>query len=707
MKLYKLKLALVIGVTAFLCTHAVQAAVLTWDADTSIDGAQDGSGTWTASISNTNWWDGTTNVSWDGITPANAIFGSGNATSNNPTVAIANSTTIIVSNITFNSGGIGNYTISAGNSSSRLSLWQTPTITVASGVSATNLVIVSGTSFTKMGGGTLVLKPSNPYVNTGSTVVGDGMLIVGSSNGRQLIPGNLTITNGATAKLGAAEQIADSAIVTVDGGIFDTAGKAETIAGLILDHDGQILSASSGVAITNNGTAFDLRSGIIFPNLAGTAGLTKTTTGTVILTNGSGVDTFTGPVLISEGTLILGHSSSSANYALPATTITITNAGVLTEGKDNQINPAATVLVAGGTYELAAHNETVATLTLENGGSILNGGNNSKTLTVNSAMDFQDGYCFSKLAGSAPLTKTTSGTVTIAGDGTYIGGTLISAGILQLGDGTTNNRGKLGIGSVQNDSALVLNHAGAFTLDNPISGSGSLTNLGGSASLTGANSYTGGTTVSGGTLLVNSGTGTGAVNVRSGGALGGVGSIDGAVNVLAGGNLTPLNSGIGVFTINGKLTLNASSTSTFNVDGAALANDAVALGSTVNYGGQLNIVPNGTFTVGQQFVLFSGAGAANAGNFTSISGSPGLGMAFAFTNGILSVVSASTSEPPTLSFSKSSGSLDFSWTDPSFKLQWQTNGLNSVWSDYPGGNVSPVNVTIDPAIRSAFFRLSQ
>ena len=58
----------------------------------------------------------------------------------------------------------------------------------------------------------------------------------------------------------------------------------------------------------------------------------------------------------------------------------------------------------------------------------------------------------------------------------------------------------------------------------------------------------------------------------------------------------------------------------------------------MTYGGVLNIITNGTFTVGQQFQLFSGAGATNTSNFASIVGSPGVGKFFSFTNGVLTVM---------------------------------------------------------------------
>jgi fibronectin-binding autotransporter adhesin len=708
MKAKKLALLIQTWLAAILGSGSLYAADLTWDSDTSTSGAQDGGGTWTSATSNTNWWDGTTNVSWDNVTPANAIFGSGNATSNNPVITVASSTTVNVSNMTFNSGGIGNYLIAAGNSSSRLNFSGTPIITVASGVFATNQVVLSGTSFVKLGGGTFVIKPSNPNVNAGPTVVGDGTLIIGSSTGRLLIPGDLTITNGATARLGADEQIADSAIVTVNGGTYDSGGKTETVGGFILDNNGQVISSSSSKFLTNNGATFDLRSGTVAPNLAGPAGLTKTTSGTVLLSNGGGANTFAGPVLISDGILDLGHSGTG--NGLPGVIITITNTGELRLQHDTELNTNATVIVAGATFELLAHNDTAGTVVLDGGGSILNGGNTSKTLTVNTNMDFRNGTCATVLGGPGVMVKSTSGTIVLTMNNGYTGGTLISGGILQLGDGSSTNRGQLGTGPVTNNSVLVLNHSGSFTVANTISGSGSITNLGGSPSFTAANTYNGDTTVSAGTLFVNntsgSGTGSGAVTVVGGG-LGGTGTISGSVSIQSSANLAPGNSTIGTLTINNTLTLAGNTTIEIS---SGVGQDQV-MATTVNYGGTLTVNSIGsTPSPGDTFQIFTAS--SHTGNFSSISGSPGpnLGYTFDPATGILSVISTGTTGP-TLSVSQSGSTLTFSWTDPSFKLQSQTNslssGLDNNWFDYPGGGASPVDVTLDPANPSVFFRLSQ
>ena len=716
MKTTNLKNSLMAGLAILASGLNLQATNLTWDATatTASPGAQDGAGNWTALAANTNWWDGAANVTWNNATPDNATFGANSGAAG--TVTVPTLTTNTVGNLTFNAPGSSGYNLAAGSSTtSKINLSGTPTITVASGVFATNLVVLAGTSFTKLGAGTFVLKPGAANVNSGPTVVGGGTLIIGASNGRQLIPGDLTITNGATAQLGANQQIASSATITVDGGTFDTGANSQFISGFILDNSGQVIGSSSSIALTNNGATYDLRSGTIAPNLAGTAGLTKMTGGTVLLSNGGGANTFAGPVLVSAGILDLNHSGTGAG--LPGVITTITNTGMVRLQHDTEFNTNATVIIGGGTFELLAHNDTVSTLILDNNGLILNGGNTSKTLTVLTNMDFRNGLCASKLGGASLMVKSTAGTVTLTMDNANTGGTLISAGILQLGDGTVN-RGQFGTGPVTNNSVIVLNHTNAFTLANVISGSGSLTNLGGSPSLTGGNTYIGGTTVRGGTLFANntsgSATGSGVLIIQSGAGLGGTGIVSGVVTIQSGGKLSPGNSSLGTLTISGSLTLNANTTNTFDVNGTNGACDVVVAGSTVTYGGVLTISTNSgpTFTAGQQFVLFSGAGATNAGNFASIVGSPGVNLAFNFTNGVLSVVSAGSPTPPLLSVSPpSGGTLTFSWTDPSFKLQSQTNnlstGLNGIWGDYPSGGTSPVGVTINPANPTVFFRLSQ
>ncbi len=65
----------------------------------------------------------------------------------------------------------------------------------------------------------------------------------------------------------------------------------------------------SNGTITNNTTAFDDQSGNISAILAGSAGLTKSSNGTLSL---SGINAYTGATTVSAGTLVLGSGGSIA-----------------------------------------------------------------------------------------------------------------------------------------------------------------------------------------------------------------------------------------------------------------------------------------------------------------------------------------------------------------------------------------------------------
>src|SRR6202034_296356 len=89
------------------------------------------------------------------------------------------------------------------------------------------------------------------------------------------------------------------------------------------------------------------------------------------------------------------------------------------------------------------------------------------------------------------------------------GGTTISAGILQIGNGGTT--GSIA-GNVIDNSNLAFNHSDGVTFSGDVSGTGSLNQMGtGTLTLTGANTYTGGTTISAGTLQIGNGGTSGSI----------------------------------------------------------------------------------------------------------------------------------------------------------------------------------------------------
>jgi autotransporter-associated beta strand protein len=211
-----------------------------------------------------------------------------------------------------------------------------------------------------------------------------------------------TTLTGATAKLqlAASNLLPDVTAVSISGGAaLDLQTNNDTVASLSLA-GGSVLG--SGTLTTTS--ALDMQSGTVQAHLAGSVGLLKTTSGLVALT---GTASYTGATNVSVGTLQIG-----INNALPATTD----------------------LTVSDTFDMQSNSNTVSSLTLT-GGTVL--GSGSATLTATSAaansFNLQSGRINAKLASSGGLSKTTSGTVVLAGSGaTYAGATSITNGTLQL-----------------------------------------------------------------------------------------------------------------------------------------------------------------------------------------------------------------------------------------------------------------------------------
>ena len=126
--------------------------------------------------------------------------------------------------------------------------------------------------------------------------------------------------------------------------------------------------------------------------------------------------------------------------------------------------------------------------------------------------------------------------MTLTGNNTYSGGTIINAGTLQIGNaGTTGSI----LGDVLNNGTLIFNRSDVLAFDGSISGVGSLQQRGGGTLVLNGNSpaFVGTTSIFAGTLMVNGLLG-GTIDVLSGGQLQGIGTV-GTVNVASGGTLAP------------------------------------------------------------------------------------------------------------------------------------------------------------------------
>jgi len=125
------------------------------------------------------------------------------------------------------------------------------------------------------------------------------------------------------------------------------------------------------------------------------------------------------------------------------------------------------------------------------------------------------------LTGPGSLEKSDIGTLILAGSNLYQGGTTITMGTLQLGDGGTS--GSI-LGDVTNNGRLAFNRSDSSTFNGVISGSGGVDQIGSGTTILGAvNTYSGTTNVISGTLQAGV---SGAFSVNSPITVGPSGAID-------------------------------------------------------------------------------------------------------------------------------------------------------------------------------------
>lgn len=247
------------------------------------------------------------------------------------------------------------------------------------------------------------------------------------------------------------------ATVTFDGGILRAAANTSLLS---LFEAGDVQIDDGGAFIDTNG-----RNVIISTVLSGTGGLTKQGTGTLTLTQNN---TYAGGTTIEAGTILI-----SSNNALGTGPVTL-DGGTLETTAGISTNRSISLSSDGGTFDMT-------------GTSTLSG----------------------DITGRGSLTKEGTGTLILTENNSYSGGTTISDGTLQIGNGGTSGRI---VGNITNNSTLQVNRSDDLTLDGDITGTGNLVKSGaGTLILTGDTSFSA-TTLESGVLQIGDGGRSGTIS---------------------------------------------------------------------------------------------------------------------------------------------------------------------------------------------------
>jgi outer membrane autotransporter protein len=309
------------------------------------------------------------------------------------------------------------------------------------------------------------------------------------------------VDNGTVALIGPHDGEATAFNLTigttVPGSTVQLAGNNLTVRTLFIGTGGTFLFSGGLLFLTGPQTITD-NGAIVFQgsfnqflaaNVVGSGKLVIDITGTLSLLSSN--NTYNGATILTAGTLQVNSTGAlSLNSAFTVNSILDLN------GFDSTIGSlSGTGSVINGEPSGSPSPSPVgpATLTV---------GNDNSNSTFSGVIE--DG------TGVLQLTKIGAGTLTLTGANTYSGGTTVSAGTLQLGNGGTT--GSI-VGNVVDDGILAFNRSDVFTFGGVISGTGSVRQIGsGTTVLTGANSYTGGTTIADGTLQLGSGGTSGSIS---------------------------------------------------------------------------------------------------------------------------------------------------------------------------------------------------
>jgi autotransporter-associated beta strand protein len=572
------------------------------------------------------------------------------------------------------------------------------------------IAALSGTGAVQLGGTNLIL--TNASGTFAGSISGSGGVTL--AGGKETLSGTSSFT-GQTVIAAGTLYLSGASPLASSSGVVDNAALDISGAGSLL-HAGTTITSLSGsgtvylgAATLELSSASDVFSGVI----SGTGGVTIDG-GVETIT---GVNTYTGTTTINGGTLALSGAGrigsgavadsgifdiSAANGAI--TIASLSGSGTVNLGTNgltlnNAVDTFSGAITGSGSLTISGGTEVLTGTSTYTGGTIITSGTlqlgNGVTggaivgdVTDNGVLAFSQASTSSAtfagiISGSGSLVQYGPGTIALTAANTYTGGTLISGGTLQIGNG--GNTGWI-IGDVTDNGMLAFDRSDPITFSGTISGSGDVTQTGsGALTLVTANSYTGTTTVNSGSELIVSGGGSIAASSEV--------LVNGTFDVSAANGATTITSlsGSGTVVLGAQSLLITNASGSFagaisgsgsvNLTGGAetLSGTSSYTGATVVNGGTLTV--NGAITSSSGVTVNSGGTLAGSGSVPDVTVKSGGILAptgalkvdgnLAFENGStykVNVSSASSSTVTVTGQASLGGALDVVSTDGTYPL---------------------------------------
>jgi len=385
----------------------------------------------------------------------------------------------------------------------------------------------------------------NQEVSSGGTGVGvvnigtNATLTVNNTLTLAAVTGTLTPGSAGTIIVNGGAVVANNIVSGGGAGTISLKSGALMLSGT----GGTVAAPISALTTTNSAFSLALASPSSSNNIVVTSLTTGGTTNIINITSAPAYPSY--PVQIP----LIKYSGSigGAGYNFGIGTLPALYVGHLV---NNSANSTVDLLLTAGSGTLtwtgsSSGNWDTSTANWTSGGpAVYSDGNFTKFLdgannnTVNitiavmpaglTVSNTSPAYTFNgsgSIGGSVSLVKQGSGTLVVdnTGNNTFSGGVTISGGTLQVGN--NDAAGNLPSGSITDNANLAYARSDSLTVNNTISGTGSVMQKGGSTlTLSGANTFTGNVVVTNGsTLMVGSssalGGGSGSIIVANGSAL--------------------------------------------------------------------------------------------------------------------------------------------------------------------------------------------